>query len=475
MFLKKIKWPALLSATLFSALSFSAPPMPTRVMPLGDSITGSPGCWRAYLWQKLENAGYANGLDFVGSLGPQGCAVAHDGDNEGHGGILATNMANQDQLVPWLAQTDPQIVLMHLGTNDVWSRRPTGVILDAFTKLIGDMRQHNPATVILVAQIIPMDPDGSCDTCDTGVINLNSAIPQWAAQLSTARSPIIVVDQWTGFDAVADTYDGVHPNAAGDQKMAAVWFDALSKVLDGEQITSSSSSAVSSVVSSASSSEQSVSSSSSSSFSYSSAPNEGYCVQMCKWYQDGPRPLCEHQDSGWGYENQLSCIGINTCNQQQGNGGVVEFCLGTESSSSAINSSSSTQTSSSSSIQSSSSISSSSSSIQSSSQASSVSSEIDEVTCEVTRANVWNSGYQLDVTISNEGGSQVSGWNVRLDFDHSPTITGSWNVELDVSGTSITASGVGWNSAIGGGQSVGFGFQGSYSGSFTAPVCMVLN
>ncbi|MCO6716812.1 cellulose-binding protein, partial [Streptomyces sp. CHB19.2] len=25
---------------------------PVRVMPLGDSITGSPGCWRALLWNR---------------------------------------------------------------------------------------------------------------------------------------------------------------------------------------------------------------------------------------------------------------------------------------------------------------------------------------------------------------------------------------------------------------------------------------
>src|SRR6478752_7078592 len=91
-----------------------------RIMPLGDSITGSPGCWRALLWDQLQNAGYTN-IDFVGTLPPQGCGVSYDGDNEGHGGILATNIANQNQLPAWLSATSPDIVLMHLGTNDVWS------------------------------------------------------------------------------------------------------------------------------------------------------------------------------------------------------------------------------------------------------------------------------------------------------------------------------------------------------------------
>ena len=61
---------------------------------------------------------------------------------------------------------------------------------------------------------------------------LNAAIPAWAASESTAQSPVIVVDQWTGFDTDADTYDGVHPNASGDAKIAQNWLEALIPLLD---------------------------------------------------------------------------------------------------------------------------------------------------------------------------------------------------------------------------------------------------
>lgn len=108
----------------------SAAATPVRVMPLGDSITGSPGCWRALLWNRLQTTGYTN-VDFVGTLPPQGCGVAHDGDNEGHGGYLATNIANQGLLPGWLAATRPDVVVMHLGTNDVWSAIPPATILAA--------------------------------------------------------------------------------------------------------------------------------------------------------------------------------------------------------------------------------------------------------------------------------------------------------------------------------------------------------
>lgn len=91
-----------------------------RIMPLGDSITGSPGCWRALLWNNLQNAGYTN-IHFVGTQPPQGCGIPYDGANEGHGGALATNIVSLNELPGWLSATNPDIVLMHLGTNDVWS------------------------------------------------------------------------------------------------------------------------------------------------------------------------------------------------------------------------------------------------------------------------------------------------------------------------------------------------------------------
>ncbi|CAL9380356.1 hypothetical protein SUDANB176_01048 [Streptomyces sp. enrichment culture] len=203
---------------------------PVRVMPLGDSITGSPGCWRAVLWNRLLDAGHTD-VDFVGTLREQGCALAHDGDNEGHGGELVTHVADRDLLPGRLAATRPDIVVMHFGTNDVWSNVSPDRILAAYTKLVAQMRASNPDMRVLVARIIPMNP-ATCAACAQRVVDLNARIPAWAEATSTTRSPVTVVDQWTGFDTATDTYDGVHPNAAGDGKIAARWFPALSALLE---------------------------------------------------------------------------------------------------------------------------------------------------------------------------------------------------------------------------------------------------
>ncbi|PJE95323.1 cellulose-binding protein [Streptomyces carminius] len=204
---------------------------PVRIMPLGDSITGSPGCWRSVLWNRLQEAGYT-GIDFVGTLGPQGCGRPYDGDNEGHGGALVTDVADQGRLPGWLAATRPDIVVMHFGTNDVWSGRSPDAVLAAYSTLVDQMRASNPDMKVLVAQIIPMNP-ATCAECARRVVALNERIPAWAEAESTPDSPVTAVDQWTGFSTASDTYDGVHPNASGDDRIAARWFPALAGLLDG--------------------------------------------------------------------------------------------------------------------------------------------------------------------------------------------------------------------------------------------------
>jgi hypothetical protein len=127
-----------LIATVFIALLSSLSLVnaaATKIMALGDSITGSPvrilpselivsihrlehlqGCWRALLWQSLTNAGKTN-IDFVGTLAGQGCGFTYDGENEGHGGYLATNIASQNLLPGWLSSTLPDIVIMHCRSS----------------------------------------------------------------------------------------------------------------------------------------------------------------------------------------------------------------------------------------------------------------------------------------------------------------------------------------------------------------------
>ena len=216
-----------------------------RIMPLGDSITGST-CWRALLWQGLNQSGFTGRFNFVGSRNTDaGCTPTnYDRDNEGHPGVLVTNFVNDaDELTAGvqtmqsvLSPNPADIVLFHFATNDLWNNLAGNTILAAHSQVLAVLRAVNPKVVVLAAKLIPMDPinTATCTTClctDCGgrVVAFNALIPAWAASNSTAQSPILVVDQWTNFDATAgaDTVDGVHPNASGSAKVANNWLSAL--------------------------------------------------------------------------------------------------------------------------------------------------------------------------------------------------------------------------------------------------------
>lgn len=89
---------------------------------------------------------------FVGTLPAQGCGFTYDGANEGHGGILATGIVSNKQLPGWLSQSRPDVVMMHLGTNDVWNNRSPEEITVAFGTMVDQMRSSKPSMMILVSQ-----------------------------------------------------------------------------------------------------------------------------------------------------------------------------------------------------------------------------------------------------------------------------------------------------------------------------------
>ncbi|HEX7025982.1 MAG TPA: cellulose binding domain-containing protein, partial [Gammaproteobacteria bacterium] len=48
--------------------------------------------------------------------------------------------------------------------------------------------------------------------------------------------------------------------------------------------------------------------------------------------------------------------------------------------------------------------------------------------CTVTPGSVWGNGYQLNVTVTNDGPGSISGWTVTLNFSEPANVTSSWNV-----------------------------------------------
>lgn len=198
-----------------------------RIMPLGDSITqGYAASYREPLWHALQDAGWE--VDFVGSMdryyGGGMRPQQYDPDHEGHWGWFADEVLAR--IADWAARAEPDIALVHLGTNDIGSGQGPQDTVKEVERIVGLLRQQNPNIHVLLAAIIPIGHAGA----NIRVKTYNAALGALAGSLDDARSRILLVDQFSGFDASQDTYDGLHPNESGIQKMAIRWLSALQQL-----------------------------------------------------------------------------------------------------------------------------------------------------------------------------------------------------------------------------------------------------
>ncbi len=198
-------------------------------MPIGDSITqadSNHNSYRRLLWIQLRKAGY--NVEFVGSSREhfQGSSPLSDfdQDHEGHWGWRVDQIL--EQIDGWVRTSQPDIVLIHLGSNDINQGQSLESTIEELRKLIQTLRTINPRLKILIAQLIPCGEEAQ-------VRQFNRLIMNLARDSNTQESPVITVDQFSGFNAAADkdTYDGCHPNESGEKKMADRWFAALKKLL----------------------------------------------------------------------------------------------------------------------------------------------------------------------------------------------------------------------------------------------------
>ncbi|MFC1585982.1 GDSL-type esterase/lipase family protein [Fibrobacterota bacterium] len=213
---------------------------PMRIMPLGNSITegvSSVSSYRRYLDNLLRNTGLL--FDMVGSMSNhRDNAVApstfdYDVDHEGHWSREA------DWILPRIGDYArahaPDMVLMHLGTNDLLHEQDAiGARVERtigeLSGIIDTLRASNPDIKIALAQIIPTI-SGELTDPTAEVTALNAALADLPAQLSTVQSPVVPVDQYTGFDTGTDLIDNYHTNEPGAQKMAQKWFAAIDELL----------------------------------------------------------------------------------------------------------------------------------------------------------------------------------------------------------------------------------------------------
>jgi len=93
------------------------------------------------------------------------------------------------------------------------------------------------------------------------------------------------------------------------------------------------------------------------------------------------------------------------------------------------------------------------------------------VACEVLDVNSWSDGFTLSVSVTNATQTAIQGWSVDLAFDQTISVVNSWNATLDSSGSGVSAQNNSYNGQVAPGDSASFGFQGTHNGDFDPPSC----
>jgi lysophospholipase L1-like esterase len=203
-------------------------PQPASIMPLGDSITdglGVTGAYRTDLWQFLSTDGHLPA--FVGSRSQPGPPQLAQRSYEGHPGWRINQLDARVQ--DWVRQYKPQVVLLHIGTNDIIQNYRLDSAPARLDALIGHIQAADPEVRIYVATLIPF-ADG---TREARSRRFNAALANIVSGRSARGQQVYLVDLHSALTTADLGPDGVHPTPSGYSKMAAAWYGALT----GETLT----------------------------------------------------------------------------------------------------------------------------------------------------------------------------------------------------------------------------------------------
>lgn len=203
-----------------------------RIMPLGDSITRGlispepgyiPGGYRTRLHHRLRHEHphfREHRFGFVGTADdnpdPQGGLP--DPHHEGHGGWRIDEIANQIDI--YLESCTPNLVLMHLGTNDMVQNHNVEQAPHRWRQLIDRIHHRMPTCLVLAAQIIR----SSDAQVDDRVRSFNAALEKNCQSSPHPRLHLVNMYDAVNVDDLVDPY---HPGKAGYDKIADRWYEAI--------------------------------------------------------------------------------------------------------------------------------------------------------------------------------------------------------------------------------------------------------
>jgi lysophospholipase L1-like esterase len=212
-----------------------------RYLFVGDSMTvGAAGdyTWRYRMWQHLCGLG-----ERFTVVGPRSglydaaadAAVSADYADPGFPAHARRHLAGWGEgwlhMVPLIGEAvrdhRPDVLLVSLGLIDLGFYTDAEETAANIPRFIAEARAARPGVRMVLLPVIPntradLDP-GFADQC----AELNERTAKVVAELDSPASPLLMASRPPGYDIRLDTYDGTHPNVAGEHKLAAAFADAM--------------------------------------------------------------------------------------------------------------------------------------------------------------------------------------------------------------------------------------------------------
>ena len=232
-----------------------------RILPFGDSITQGAvhgSAYRRTLWHLLRDNGHD--CNFVGTRNRSihnkitlNCDF--DVQHEGHSGIRTAHMIKFGFVQAAMRTQRPDIVLFHLGTNDIILGENPGKTAQNVRQLLRLIYAANPSVTIIITRLVPNKGTEGMDrrtkqlnkVVVNTTMNANAELPKrldcegdptetcerevrMARQLATKYTVLLADVSCELVDR--DFYkDMIHPTEGGNEKIARGFYYYLAQLL----------------------------------------------------------------------------------------------------------------------------------------------------------------------------------------------------------------------------------------------------